>query len=107
MPQRPANLLQLDPYVVDTLMPDLVRHDRQASAFLVYLFLLRQAQSPGVGSNGASVQVALRDVADGTGLSKRAVQDALLHLARRELVSVAREGITGIATYTVRKPWRR
>lgn len=103
MPQRHACLLELDPYVIDTLMPDLVRHDRQTSAFLVYLLLWRQTQD--TGSN--SVQIALHDVADGTGLSKRAVQDALSHLARRELVAVAREGITSVATYTIRRPWHR
>ena len=32
---RPA--LSLDHYVVDTLMRDLVGHDRRPSAFLVYL----------------------------------------------------------------------
>ena len=29
----------MDDYVFDTLMPDLVGHDRQPSAFIVYLFL--------------------------------------------------------------------
>ena len=34
---------QLDPYVVDVLMPDLVGHDRRPATFVVYLYLLRQA----------------------------------------------------------------
>ena len=34
--------IAIDPYIVDTLMPDLVGHDRQPSAFLVYLLLWRQ-----------------------------------------------------------------
>src|SRR6266536_1055507 len=33
----------LDTYVVDTLMPDLVGHDRAPSAFLVFLFLYRRS----------------------------------------------------------------
>jgi hypothetical protein len=48
MPQRPsASSLSLDPYVVDTLLPDLVGHDRQPSAFLVYLFLWRHSLGTG------------------------------------------------------------
>ena len=95
--------LKLDPYIVDTLMPDLVGHDRQPSSFLVYLFLWRQTHALGV----AQVQIGLRDVAEGTGLSKRSVQDALARLVRRGLVGVAREGITAMALYSVRQPWRR
>ena len=33
--------VELDPYVIDTLMADLIGHDRQPSAFLVYLLLWR------------------------------------------------------------------
>ena len=95
--------LDLDPYVVDTLMPDLVGHDRQPSAFLVYLLLWRLTHSAGT----SSAQVALRDLAEGTGLSKRAVQEALARLAKRRLIEVARDGITAVAVYTVLQPWRR
>jgi hypothetical protein len=95
--------LKLDPYILDTLMPDLVGHDRRPSAFLVYLYLWRHSRAVGK----VEVQVALRDIAEATGLSKRAVQDAITWLVRRELVEVAREGITAIAVYTVRQPWRR
>jgi DNA-binding GntR family transcriptional regulator len=95
--------LDLDPYVVDTLMPDLVGHDRQPSAFLVYLLLWRLTH----GADVASAQVALRDLAEGTGLSKRAVQEALARLAKRRLIEVARDGITAVAVYTVLQPWRR
>jgi len=95
--------LDLDPYVVDTLMPDLVGHDRQPSAFLVYLLLWRLTH----GADTSSAQVALRDLAEGTGLSKRAVQEALARLAKRRLIEVARDGITAVAVYTVLQPWRR
>jgi hypothetical protein len=91
-----------DPYLVDTLMRDLVGHDRQPSAFLVYLLLWRRTHGAGVDT----VQVALLDVAEATGLSKRAVQDAIAWLAKRRLVSVARAGITAIPVYTVLRPWR-
>ena len=92
-----------DPYIVDTLMPDLVGHDRQPSAFLVYLYLWRQTH----GLGRQTVQVALLDIAEATGLSKRAVQDALGRLAARRLLTVARASITAVPVYTVLRPWRR
>ena len=95
--------LPLDAYIVDTLMPDLVGHDRQPSAFLVYLYLWRRTH--GIGRTDA--QVALFDIADATGLSKRAVQDALGRLAKRKLLTVARASITAVPVYTVLRPWRR
>ena len=95
--------LKLDPYIIDSLMPDLVGHDRQPSAFLVYLYLWRHTH----GAGGSRIQIALRDVAEGTGLSKRSVQDALTRLVKRGLVEVARESMTAVAVYSVRHPWRR
>jgi hypothetical protein len=93
----------LDPYLVDTLMPELVGHDRQPSAFLVYLYLWRQTHADGK----LTVQVALLDIADATGLSKRTVQDAIGWLAKRKLLTVARDSITAVPVYTVLRPWRR
>ena len=101
MPASPT--LALDAYVVDTLMADLVGHDRQPSAYLVYLWLWRRTHGVGI----PEVEVALQDVAEGTGLSKRAVQEALSRLVRRRLVEVRREGITAVGAYTVLRPWRR
>ena len=95
--------ITIDPYIVDTLMPDLVGHDRQPSAFIVYLWLWRQTH----GAGNAVVQVALLDIAEATGLSKRAVQDALGRLAKRKLIAVARASITAVPIYTVLRPWRR
>jgi hypothetical protein len=95
--------VDVDAYVLDTLMPDLVGHDRQPSAFVVYLCLWRRTH----GSGSATVQVSLMDIAAATGLSKRAVQDALGWLAKRRLLSIQRESITAIPVYTVRRPWLR
>ena len=95
--------LQIDDYILDSLMPNLVGHDRQPSAFVVYLGLWRQTH----GSGRATTQVALQDIAETTGLSKRSVQDALGWLAKRKLVSVARASITAVPVYTVLRPWRR
>ena len=102
MPQ-PADALTVDAYLVDTLMRDLVGHDRQPSAYLVYLFLWRETH----GRKAATTQLALLDIAEAVGLSKRGVQDALGHLARRKLIAVARESITAVPVYTVLRPWRR
>ncbi len=100
----------VDAYVLDSLMADLVGHDRQPSAFLVYLFLWRRTHARGNGGEGESsdtAQVSLLDIATGSGLSKRAVQEALRTLAARRLLTIEREGITAIPVYTVLRPWRR
>ncbi len=94
--------ISVDEYVVDVLMPDLVGHDRQPSAFLVYLHLWRLTRR---GSE-ATAQVALQDIAECTGLSKRSVQDAVAWLAKRKLLSIARASITAVPVYTVLRPWR-
>ncbi len=97
--------LRLDPYVVDTLLPDLVGHDRQPSAFLVYLLLWRLSAQADGRPAGRAVEIALQDLAERTGLSKRGVQDAIARLVRRRLVAVRREGITAVGAYTVLRPW--
>ena len=93
----------IDAYILDSLMPDLVGHDRQPSAFVVYLMLWRSSH----GQGQATVQVALRDIAEGTGLSKRAVQSAVGWLLKRRLIEMARASITSVPVYTVLRPWRR
>jgi hypothetical protein len=95
--------IPVDDYVLDTLMRDLVGHDRRPSAFLVYLYLWRATQREG----GRQVQVSLLDIAHDIGLSKRTVQNALGWLAKRKLIRVSRESITAIPVNTVLKPWRR
>ena len=97
------NTVQIDAYILDTLIRELVGHDRQPSAFLVYLFLWNETH----GKKKTTVQVALLDIAEGVGLSKRGVQDALGKLAKRKLIEVARESITAVPVYTVLRPWRR
>lgn len=42
---RPTTPVLVDAYIVETLMPDLVGHDRQPSAFLVYLYLWRHTHA--------------------------------------------------------------
>ena len=93
---------RLDAYVMETLMPDLVLHDRQPSAFLVYLQLSYRS----IGKRGA-VQVSHQEMAHATGLSKSAVQGAMRTLARRRLIRAARASATAVPAYSVLRPWRR
>jgi hypothetical protein len=102
MPQH-VDTVPIDRYIVETLMRDLVGHDRQPSAYLVYVFLWHETH----GRKLATTQIALIDIAEGVGLSKRGVQDALGHLGKRRLIAVERESITAVPIYTVLRPWRR
>jgi len=95
-----TSTLLIDRYVVATLMRDLVGHDRRPSAFLVYLALLDLAETGRVALSHAQL-------AERTGLSKRAVQDAIRHLAKRSLIMVKRAGRTEPAVVQPLFPWRR
>jgi DNA-binding GntR family transcriptional regulator len=84
-------------------MHDLIGHDGSSAAFVVYLHLWRHS----LGKQEAGVQMSLRDIAEGTGLSKRGVQAALTILSRRQLVGIARRTITDVPVYSVKRPWAR
>lgn len=92
----------LDAFVIDGLMPDLIGHDRRPSALVVYLALYRRA-----AKTGWSVRMSHQSIADATGLSRSAVQEALTHLQRRQLVSTTRAAATAIPKHTVQRPWQR
>lgn len=94
--------LKIDSYVMDTLMPDLVLHDHQPSAFLVYLQLWYRSSG-----RAPRVRLSHREMADATGLSKSAVQAAIRTLIRRQLVASSREFVTEVPQYVVLRPWRR
>lgn len=92
--------VRIDRYVLDALMRDLVGLDRRMSAYLVYLAIL------GIGE-GRAVALSHQQLADHIGLSKRAVQGAVAHLANRGLLSIVRRGRTEPALAEPLKPWRR
>lgn len=94
-------MLELDRYVVDVLLPDLVGHDRRPAAFLVYLYLTAAS-----ADTGGRTTRSLQTIADGSGLSKRAVQDALRRLVRRRLIGAKRSRPTAPTVWTVNRPWR-
>ena len=93
----------LDPYMVDVLMRDLTGHDRQPSAFLVYLFLWFRT----FGSGERTIAVSHNSIAQATGLSKSAVQASIRTLQRRRLLLQSRASVTSTPEYTVLRPWVR
>jgi Helix-turn-helix domain len=93
----------LDAYVIDALMPDLVGHDRQPSAFIVYLYLWRHAR----GRRTRRATASLQRIAADTGLSKSAVQQAIRTLRRRRLLQSQQASATAVPEYTLLQPWRR
>jgi hypothetical protein len=92
-----------DAYIVDTLMADLVGHDGQPSAFLVYLYLWSRSR----GLKSRAVPASYAEIAIGTGLSRSAVQAAVTTLKRRQLLGVQRGSPTAVPEYTVLRPWQR
>jgi DNA-binding GntR family transcriptional regulator len=94
---------RFDPYVIDTLMPDLVGHDRQPSAFIVYLYLADRVTR----ARARSVAVSLSTIAADTGLSKTAVQRGLRTLTRRRLLRTDKPTRTSVPHYTLLQSWGR
>jgi DNA-binding transcriptional regulator GbsR (MarR family) len=93
--------MQLDDYVCDVLMRDLLGHDRAPSAFFVYLYLTY------AGGKKATVEISYQELAEVTGLSKSAVQAGVRRLVKRKLVTVEKATVTATPLYTVQKPWMR
>ncbi len=97
--------LTVDAYVLETLMADLVGHDRHPSAFLVYLYLW--ARTAGSRSRRRRVALSHQRMAEDTGLSKSAVQSAVRALVRRRLLRAERASRTAVPEYFVLRPWMR
>ena len=94
--------IPIDDYVLDVLMRDIVGHDRQPAAYLVYVYLFgvaaRQKWKP--------VAASLRSLAEATGLSKSAVQTSLELLRRRELIKTISDHSTAVPEHRVLRHWR-
>jgi hypothetical protein len=95
-----TSTISVDGYVIDTLMRDLVGHDRSPSAFLVYLMIEAQAQC-------GRVFLSHSALAERTGLSKRTCQEAVRLLSRRGLIETLRARSTEAAQYRPVRPWVR
>ena len=95
--------IPVDDYVLDVLMRDIVGHDRQPAAYLVYLYLYGQAAR----ARWKPVPASLRMLAEATGLSKSAVQTALELLRRRELTETTSDHATAVPQHRVLRHWRK
>src|SRR5437899_12724998 len=95
--------IPVDDYVLDVLMRDVVGHDRQPAAYLVYLHLYSLAAR----GKWKSVPASLRTLAEATGVSKSAVQDALETLRRRELIVTTSAHPTAVPQHRVLRHWRK
>src|SRR5437660_11324390 len=95
--------IPIDDYVLDVLMRDLVGHDQQPSAYLVYLYLYGQTAR----NKWKRISASLRTLADATGLSKSAVQSALENLRRRELIITTSDHATAVPRHRVLRHWRK
>lgn len=93
--------MNVDDYVVNVLMRDLVAHDRRPASFLVYLWLAAEQ-----ARRQAPVQVSYQELAESVGVSKSSAQAAVSWLLRRKLLTSSKENATAVPRYAVQNPWR-
>ena len=93
----------VDDYVIDVLLRDIVGHDHQPAAFLVFLYLYGQAAR----NKWRPIPASLRTLAEATGLSKSAVQTAIKLLHYRELIRTVKDHGTAIPSHSVLRHWRK
>jgi hypothetical protein len=93
---------QIDDYVTDVLMRDLVGHDKRPVSFLVYLWLASEQSR-----TGAAVQISYQDLAESIGVSKSAAQSAVAWLVRRKLLMMSKATVTATPQYKVQTPWKK
>jgi hypothetical protein len=92
---------QLDDYITNVLMRDLVGHDHKPVSFLVYLWLAaEQARTK------SEVRASYQQIAESVGISKSSAQSAVRWLLKRKLLSVEKETVTATPVYIVCTPWR-
>ena len=94
-------MAQIDDYILDVLMRDLVGHDRRPASFLVLLWLAFEEQR-----TGGPVQISYVDLAENVGISKSSAQVAITWLLSRQLVSTEKDHVTATPRYTVNPIWR-
>jgi len=92
---------EIDDYVTDVLMRDLVGHDRRPASFLVYLWLAAEQQR-----RAAPVSISYQELAESIGISKSSAQNAVAWLVQRKLLRMSKETVTATPVYTIRTPWR-
>jgi hypothetical protein len=93
--------MNVDDYVIDVLMRDLVGHDRRPVSFLVYLWLATAQRQ-----KAAPVQISYQDLAESIGVSKSSAQAGVGWLVRRKLLVATKQNATATPRYTVLTPWK-
>ena len=94
--------IQIDNYVTDTLMRDLVGHDKRPVSFLVYLWITAEQQR-----RSAPVRISYQELAESIGISKSSAQSAIGWLVQRRLLAVSKATVTATPVYTAQTPWQR
>ena len=94
-------MVKLDEYVLDSLMRDLVGHDRRPVSYLVYLSLAAEQQR-----QNKPVSISYSDLAESVGVSKSSAQSAVAWLIHRKLISSAKANVTATPNYAVQTPWK-
>ena len=94
-------MTEMDEYVTDVLMRDLVGHDKRPVSFLVYLWLAAEGQRL-----GGEVQISYQELAESIGVSKSSAQTAVGWLVRRRLLKATKATATAVPCYKVVSPWR-
>jgi len=94
--------MQIDDYVVDVLMRDLVGHDRQPTSFLIYLWFTLE----GSRIRRERIPVSYQTLADLVGVSKSAAQAGVRWLIKRKLIEAKKSSATAVPSYRVLRPWR-
>jgi DNA-binding MarR family transcriptional regulator len=94
--------IPVDDYVLDVLMRDLVGHDRQPAAYLIYLCLYGRAAR----ESWKPIAASLRTLSEATGLSKSGVQTALEKLRYRKLIRTTADNATATPLHRVLRHWR-
>jgi hypothetical protein len=94
-------MVKLDEYITDTLMRDLVGHDRRPVSFLAYVWLAAEQQR-----RGKPVTISYNELAESMGVSRSSAQAAIAWLIQRRLLGVARQSVTATPSYTVQTPWK-
>lgn len=97
----PRVQIKLDDYILDTLLRDLVGHDRKPASFLVYLWLAGEQ-----ARRQSAVAISYQELAENTGLSRSSTQASVRWLMRRKLLSTNKVNATAVPCYTVHFPWR-
>jgi hypothetical protein len=95
--------MTVDDYVMQTLMRDLVGHDRSPAAFLVYLHLTAESAR----TDMREIERSYQEIANSTGLSKSAVQGGVRRLLLRRLIAQSKPSPTAKPRYKVLRPWQR